>query len=219
MHVDEDVDVWLVAVDDRWREIGVPGLERARLRRELERDVAAALDAGAGLLDLIGTDPTDFADQVATAQGHPIPRREGVPPTPMRIAATALGGAVAGALVVWLGVWPYLNDIAPTLSDAASMWLYYSVGGVIVLLGATGALRLRLGRIGLCRELAPTLIGLVAGCLVGLAPAIAISHALDYPTQPVLVLIEATSLLALAVGGIILARRVATRHRTAVDLA
>lgn len=207
-----DVDTWLTAVYARWCDIGVPAVERVRLRRELERDISDAMDTGAGLADLISTDPAEFADRVATANGYGVPAPEQAHLSPTRIATTAVAGAVIGAAVVWFVIWPYLIQIAATASDGALIGLGYSIGAVVVLGGAAVALRLRLGRRTFRTEVGPALLGMVGGCLLRLAPALAISRALAYPTQPVLVLIEAVPLLGLALAGIIIVRHFVSSH-------
>lgn len=221
MH-DEDIDraasAWLDAVEARWRRTGIAGTTCARLRSELEADLSDALYSGAARDDLLAAEPYEFADQLARAHGllGDGPVAGSARPTPAAFATTALLGALAGAAAVWFVVWPVLNQATSTVSDDTSVALFYSVGAVVVLLGAAIAVRRRFRAYAGVRDVVGSLAGLVAGSLAGLAPTLAISRALAYPSQPLLVLIEALPVLALAAAGILLARRFAARRAEAV---
>jgi hypothetical protein len=209
-----ELQAWLDQVDERWRATGVPTYERGRLRRELDRDVEEALRAGAEPRDLMATDPDEFADQVAAAHGLRPAESPGDPLSPGSLAVTVLAGALAGVLVVWFVVWPVLVAVAPTAGDYAFVAIDYPLAAVTVLLCAAIALRWRFGFDASVRGvILPTLAGLAAGCLLGLPATLLISRALDYPTNPVLVLFEAIPMIVLAVLGVRVARwLVARRH-------
>ncbi len=212
---DEEMDAklqhWLNRVDERWRTTGVPTYERGRLRRELDRDVEEALQAGAAPGDLMATDPDEFADQVAVAHGHAAAEPSGDPASPGSVVVTALLGALTGVVLVWFVVWPAMSVVAPTASDNAFVAIGYPLAVVTVLLCAAIALRMRFGA-SIRTVILPSLAGLVAGCLLGLPATLLISQALDYPTNPVLVLFEAIPMIGLAILGIQVARRLAARR-------
>jgi hypothetical protein len=214
--MDEPLQRWLDAVDERWRQIGLSPLVRGRLRRDLERDVGDALRTGADTDDLIATDPKDFADQVAQAQGHSDAPVAGGQPSTKSVTITALAGALGGAAVVWFVVWPVLTRAVPTASDTTFIAVGYLLGATVVLLGSVAALRRRFGAdAAIAQVVLPTLTGLIVGGLVGLPATLLISRALAYPTDPVLVLLEAIPIIGCASGGIYLARRLVARNEAA----
>ncbi|MGY2703347.1 hypothetical protein [Nocardioides sp. HB32] len=208
------IQEWIDDVNDRWRRTGVPAIGRGRLRRELERDVADAVRSGAGTRDLTTSDPDEFADQVARAHGH-----SSAPaihqPSLGSVAATTLAGALVGAAVAWFIVWPILLQVLPTASDNAMVAVAYPVAVVVVVLGAAVALRLRFRTHASLRVVASSLIGMAVGCLLALPVTLLIARGLSYPTNLALVLIEALPMLGLAVGGIYLANRLASRRTVA----
>lgn len=212
----EPVQMWIDAVDERWRHVGLSPIVRGRLRRDLERDLGDALRAGADTEDLIATDPEHFADQVAQAQGHfEVPKAGGQPST-KGVIITGLAGALGGAAVVWFVLWPSLARAFPTASVTAFLAVAYSLGAAVVVLGSVVALRRRFGAdADVARVVLPTLTGLIVGCLVGLPATLLISRAMAYPDDPALVLFEAIPIIGCASGGIYLARRLVARNEAA----
>jgi hypothetical protein len=200
---DGGLRAWLDAVDARWGSTRVPRLTRHHLGRALEQDLREAVAAGAAGADLTATDPAEFADQLAAAHGRgDAPAGWSRPVTPALLATTTVGGAVAGALVVWFVVWPLLFARIETLSDSAAVAIAYPVAGVTVLLGSVIALRVRFGdAAGLRQRVVPAVAGLVVGALLGLPATLAISAALDYPTQASYVVIESVPVVVLGLGG------------------
>lgn len=217
IEMNEPLQRWIDAVDERWRRIGLSAPIRGRLRRDLERDVGDALRAGADTDDLIATDPEEFADEVAHAQGHAEAPVAGGQPSTTNVVITALAGALGGAAVVWFVLWPVLPWALPTASDTIFIAVAYSLGAAVVLLVSGAALRSRFGpRAAIAQVVLPTLTGLIVGCLVGLPPTLLISRALAYPTAPVLVLLEAIPMIGCASAGIYLARRLVMRRAGAL---
>jgi len=212
--MDAELQDWLNRVDERWRTTGVPTYDRGRLRRELDRDIEEALRAGAAPRDLMATDADEFADQVAVAHGHPPAEHSDEPASAGSMAVTAIAGALAGVLLAWFVVWPAMVAVAPTAGDNVLVAIGYPIAAVTVLACAAIALRVRFGpRASAGGVILPSLAGLVAGCLLGLPATLAISRALDYPTNPALVLFEAIPMIGLAILGIRVARwLVARRH-------
>lgn len=203
---------WIDRVEERCRVSGVAEPSRARLRRELESDLAAAWQSGATIGELTSESPSGFADEVLRANDEQAAATE--PLGSRDIATTALLGALGGAAVVWFVLWPVLIRLLSSASDVVILAVFYPVVASTVLLGAVAALRLRYGQRAAYREVVvPALVGMCVGFLVGLPATLLVSRALAYPNAPALMILEAVPMMLTAVCGIWLALRLSSIRR------
>jgi hypothetical protein len=85
----------ITAAGREWRRLGVPARDRQALAADLRLDLEAAVADGVPADQLIDGDVTVFARRLAEESGV-----RHVPPRYGQIVASALAGAVAGALTI-----------------------------------------------------------------------------------------------------------------------
>jgi hypothetical protein len=105
--LDPRLEAWVTVVTYYWQRRVVFESDRARLRMDLERDLRHALAEGTSVDALTDADPSEFAIELAAADGLTTrPLRPDHPLTARSLVVTALLGAGVGAGASLLLVYP-----------------------------------------------------------------------------------------------------------------
>lgn len=203
----------LQAVDRRWQRAGVSRTDRAALVDQLRMDLLAAHAERPNQhtpAQLLGTDPAQFADDLAHAAGA-APRPVG--PTGLWRSAT-IGGAL-GALVVYLGVYDG-TQLFPEQVSLVVVYAYYTALGVCFVSAVLIAVWLgtrpdplalpTLRRIALLLPLSAAL---------SLPLAIGVAHLSNFVIRPFPNLAETGIVLTIAAAAVQVAHRTAARTTAA----
>jgi hypothetical protein len=206
----ETIESALSAVEKIWRGYGVSAADRAALADELRQDLQAAAGDGIGPDHLIGADLPGFARRLADEAGVPRVRA-----ARGRLLATALGGAVLGALAgsaVFMALFAlcvHLFDLPRSLHVPIQLAtaVYYGVPGAVVIAGAVGAVLLGMRDVPRIRHTARAM-GLllpVAGAL-SVTAAVLFARSTGYSAEPWVIVTEIGLVLAALGGATVLAR-------------
>ncbi|GIF23782.1 hypothetical protein BJ973_004392 [Actinoplanes tereljensis] len=211
------VDQAITAAAREWRRLGVPTRDRQTLAADLRLDLEAALADGVPADQLIDGDVTVFARRLVEESGV-----RHIPPRYGQIVATALAGAVVGALagvLVVAGVYMILVRLFNLPGDfnapaPLAAGIYYGGIGLIALAGAVIGVLLLLRHVPAIGRTAAAIAVLTPLCALVVVPLIMLfARATDYSTEIAIVLTEvALSIIGFA-AATTMARRWSLTHR------
>jgi hypothetical protein len=212
------LEAWVAVVAYDWQRRGVSGRDRARLRVDLERDLRLAVVEGASVDALTDADPSEFARELATADGLITgPLRPDHPLTTRSLVLTALlgaaGGAVATVVLFYpLGLW-FLDQltVSSTAQGVFAVGLHV-VAASICTVFAVAAVRWRFRfHSGIRRTAIVTGLLLLLGGAASVAPTMALAASLGYSGRTPVVLLELGVVLAFCIAGLGTSRWILTR--------
>lgn len=216
---DPRLQTWLEVVSYYWQRRGVSDEDGARLRTDLERDLRSALADGATVDALVGEDPSDFARELAEADGlGATSLRPDHSMTTPSLLLTALIGMLVGAVASALLWYPAGLRLLEGLSLSNSVQVAFAVGlhvvaACICTVFAMAAVRWRFRFHGEIRRITIfTGVSLLLGGATSVAPTMAVAAILDYSSAATVVLLEVGIVLAFCVAGLRTAQWILTRE-------
>lgn len=215
---DPRLQAWVAVVVYYWQREGVSDQDRIRLRADLDHDLGQSLAEGASIDDLIAADPGEFAREVAEADGILTgPLRPHHEMTTRSFIGTALAGAVGGAFVAAIVVYPFglyiLDQLQLSLAGERTFALcLHVIAACLCTASAMLAVwwRFRFQN-GLHRVVALTGIFLILGGAASVLPTIALAASIGYSTRALPVLVEIVIVVGFCIAGLRMAVWVANR--------
>ncbi len=209
---------WIASVASYWERRGVSEADQTRLRAELERDLSLAVLEGAAVEDLIDADPSEFARELAEANGLTDASGRTDPTlTTTTFVVTAMVGAMVGAIASALLLYPLGVQVLDGLPLTYSGEGVFAVGlhvvaSCICAAFAAGALRWRFRRHAKINRTALIAGGfLLLGGAASVAPTMALAASLNYNNTAPVVLMEVGIVLAFCIAGLLAGQWVRTR--------
>lgn len=216
--LDPRLRLWIANVSSYWQRRGVSEGDRARLQTELERDLALAVTEGAAIDDLIAADPSEFARELAEANGltNASGRTDPVLTTTAFVVTAMTGvlvGAIASALLVYSWGVPVLDALPLTYSEEGVFAVgLHVVAACICAAFAAGALRYRFRRHAGIKRTALLAGGfLLLGGAASVAPTMALAASFGYNNTASVVLMELGIVVAFCVAALLVAQWIRTR--------
>lgn len=216
--LDPHIRPWIADVSSYWQRRGVPEEDRARLQTELERDLALAVAEGAAIDDLVAADPSDFACELAEANGLTNASGRTDPAlTTTAFVVTAMVGALVGAIASVLLVYswgvPVLDALPLTYSEEGVFAVGLHVVAVCICAAfGAGALRYRFrSHAGIKRTALLAGGFLLLGGAASVAPTMALAATFGYSTTTSVVLLELGIVIAFCLASLGVAQWLRTR--------
>jgi len=205
------IDEAIRAAGREWRRLGVPSGDRRALASDLRLDLEAARADGVPAERLIEGDVRDFARRLAVEAGV-----RHVPPRYGRIVATALAGALVGAVagVVFVaGVYMIVTQLLGRPGDfglplVVAACVYYGGVGLVSFGGALVGVLVVLRRVPAIGRTAAAMTALTPLAAVVMVPLLMLfAWSTGYRTSAAVVLAEVALAVAAFGAAVVLARR------------
>lgn len=218
-HLDPRLEAWIAVVSKQWQRRGVSDEDRARLRADLERDLRLSLAEGATVDALTSADAGVFARDLAEADGlAAAPLRPDPPMTTTAFIATALVGAVSGAVASLVLVYApglrLMDALTPSDPGQGRFALgLHVLAALICTAFAMAAIRWRFRfQPGIRRITLLTGLFLLLGGAASVAPTMALAASLGYDNSAPVDLLEVGIVIAFCIAGLRTARWIFTRR-------
>lgn len=218
---DPQLTAWLDLVERGWRSLGLTDSAVARLRRDLVVDLAQARLGGAPVEELIGPDPAEFAAEVAQADNEARARPpitagnwSGVPRSTQGLVLTALAGAVLGAALSLVTLYPVgiglVASRATTYEDEGRVILTLHVmAACMAALTAAAVVRWHFRSWGNRNLVAVvTCVALLVSGAAASGLAIGVGWLTNYRTDPNIVVTEVAIVVGVCACGLVAAARI-----------